>query len=480
MLLLFGTAALGIAGLPTTSRSQNPDEGAPAITAEQWIASQINDGKPVDLKEHFPKEAERSIGAPFIKQLLTGTYPGVKVPRYGVRISNARIVGPLSLINDEILYETSFIDCIFENEVALTGANVKGSLNFDRTTFNSLVDFSFLVSSRQLSLAGAVFKGPGRFYRINLAGNLMADGAQFYETEEGVTFEGMKVGGYVFFKNALFRGPARFYRANVSDNFEADDAIFCQSSEPTNFENMKIDAHALFSGTIFESSVRFNSTSVGRTFETGDNKRGAEFNEAVDFSNVSADAVGFPNTFFSGPSALTGMKYQRMSSGVPENLLIMLNRSNYDSGAYAQLEQYCRSIGDLDKADEIYMDKRRRERGQLSVGSKLGNLMLDSLVGYGRRPWRTLLWSTSIVLGAALFVFRKSDMQAKNPNDESAHYSRFLYSLDLLLPIVDLQSASIWRPKPESRLARRYLPIHVILGWILATILAGALTGLLK
>jgi hypothetical protein len=480
MLLLFGTAALGIAGLPTTSRSQNPDKPAPALTAEQWIVSQVNDGKPADLKEHFPEEAKRSIGAPFIKQLLTGAYPGVKVPRYGVRISNARIVGPLSLINDEILYETSFNNCIFENEVDLNGANFKGNLNLDGTSFNSLADFRGGVFARWLSLNKVVFNGPARFYGINVPGSIEANGTQFNETQEGVSFEGMKVGGYVFLRHATFKGPARFYRAIVANNLEADDAVFSKSANPTNFENMRVDGHAFFRRTTFAGPVTFNSTTIGGTFETGYDQGNAHFGEAANFSNMSADAVGFFKTIFAGPIVVRGMKYQRMSTSTPLDLLTLLNRSYYDSGSYTQLEQYCRDTGDLDMADEIYMDKRRRERDQLSVGSKLGNLMLDWLVGYGRRPWRTLLWSTSIVLGAALFVFRKSDMQARNPNDESGHYSRFLYSLDLLLPIVDLQSASIWRPKPECRLARRYLPIHVILGWILATILAGTLTGLLK
>ena len=83
----------------------------------------------------------------------------------------------------------------------------------------------------------ADFNGPASFYRINITGNLAADGAHFNDEKEGVTFEGMKVGGYVFIRfNALFKGPARFYGANVKDNFEADDAIFNATSKPTDFE----------------------------------------------------------------------------------------------------------------------------------------------------------------------------------------------------------------------------------------------------
>jgi hypothetical protein len=330
----------------------------------------------------------------------------------------------------------------------------------------------------------AVFNGWANFYRINIGSNLAADDkAHFNDTREGVSFEGMTVGGYAFFRHAVFKGPARFYGANVGDNFEADDAEFSATSTPINFENMQIDANALFRRTTFNAPVRFHNMKVGGSFETGDNDpeaRLTRFNRGADFTNVTADAVGFPRTNFDGQIVLRGMKYQRMSSGVPDNLLWMLNRAAYDSSSYAQLEQYCRQIGDLDKADEVYIQKRRRERSQLSIGPKVGNLMLDWLVGYGRRPWRTLLWTAIVVVAAACFIFRKNKMQARKLEDESKQYSAFLYSLDLLLPIVDLQSANTWTPKPEAHLARRYLPVHVIAGWILATILAATLTGILK
>ena len=459
--------------------SQESNEETSA--AEQWILTQVNNAEYADLMKHFPNEADRVIDSTFVKKLLTGRYsPRVTVQPYGVHISNARIVGILNLVNHEFPYDVSFRNCLFEKEVYLNGAHFKGSsLDLQGTTFKSPTEFTYLKTGKGLSLENAVFDAPAVFYGADIAGNLSANNTHFNDTKL-LSFERVKIGGYFFLNGAHFNGEARFYRASVTDNLEAARAEFCESAQLTNFQNMRIEGHVFLRRAFFAGPVSFNSTTVGGVFEAGNNEGGATFMHEAVFSNMTADAIGFQSADFFGPIVLREMKYNRMSTSTPQDILSILNHSAYESGGYAQLEQYCRHIGDLDQADEVYMDKRRRERGQLSFGSSLGNLMLDWLVGYGRRPWRTLLWSAAIVLGAGLFIFRKSDMQAKDPKNHSGHYSRFLYSLDLLLPIVDLQSASNWTPKPESRLPRRYLPIHVILGWILATILAGTLTGLLK
>jgi hypothetical protein len=448
--------------------------------AENWILTQVGLGEAADLNSHFPNEADRVITGVFIGRMLLAGTTGVEVQAYGIHIYNARVVGPFSVVNREILYEVSLSNCVFEDEVYLRGASFGKGLNLDGSIFNKLVDFRFLATGSSLSVNRSVFNGSADFYRMRISNNLEADSTQFNETRKGADLEGVTTGGYLILDHAIFNGPARFYRVNVEDNLQADDARFKKSDKPIIFQNMRIGGHALFRRSVFEGPVSFSSTAVGGTFETGTTEAGAHFKEKADFSNLTADSVGFHKTEFSGSLLVGGMEYRRISTGFPDDLLIMLSRSDYNSSAYTELEQYCNRIGNLEKADEVYIQRRRRERSNLSLAPKFGNLLLDCLVGYGRRPWRTLIWTVLIVSGAAALVFKQGDMEPKDKKDESRRYSSFLYSLDLLLPIVDLQTASVWRPKAESKFARRYLPIHVIAGWILGTILAGALTGVLK
>ena len=61
-------------------------------------------------------------------------------------------------------------------------------------------------------------------------------------------------------------------------------------------------------------------------------------------------------------------------------------------------------------------------------------------------------------------------------------FSPFIYSLDVMLPIVDFAQESHWRPKNTdgANWARHYNRAHLALGWLLSTIGIAGLTGLLK
>ncbi|MBZ0325221.1 MAG: hypothetical protein K8F57_03405, partial [Alphaproteobacteria bacterium] len=58
-----------------------------------------------------------------------------------------------------------------------------------------------------------------------------------------------------------------------------------------------------------------------------------------------------------------------------------------------------------------------------------------------------------------------------------------IYSLDVLLPIVDLHQESYWLPsvnKPYGALARWYMWLHIAVGWIFTTLAVAGFTGLVK
>src|SRR5437667_1833356 len=54
--------------------------------AEQWVVAQATAGEIADLSKKFPKEKDRKLSAHFLENLLTGTLPGLKLHRHGVRI----------------------------------------------------------------------------------------------------------------------------------------------------------------------------------------------------------------------------------------------------------------------------------------------------------------------------------------------------------------------------------------------------------
>jgi hypothetical protein len=59
----------------------------------------------------------------------------------------------------------------------------------------------------------------------------------------------------------------------------------------------------------------------------------------------------------------------------------------------------------------------------------------------------------------------------------------FLYSLDALLPIVDLHQEGSWQPTAESYLGLEsliYLQLHIVIGWVLSTLFLAGVVGIVR
>lgn len=156
-----------------------------------------------------------------------------------------------------------------------------------------------------------------------------------------------------------------------------------------------------------------------------------------------------------------------------------------------------------------------RRTGSRSAVSRvvacIANVVLRYGVGYGYRPRRAIYCSLVPIIGGALIfanAYRDGLMIPNNasadqmrawmacarlesaemcPNtDRKECQSRALptypsfnpvwYSLDTFVPIVSLRQKDYWIPGPRCRLARHYLSLHIILGWLMVTLgLSGVL-----
>ena len=74
-------------------------------------------------------------------------------------------------------------------------------------------------------------------------------------------------------------------------------------------------------------------------------------------------------------------------------------------------------------------------------------------------------------------------METQSVNDAAKYKGRYhpvWYSLATFLPIVSLPDASIWEPRQDRKLARFYLRLHIIFGYLLIPIGLAAWTGIIK
>lgn len=98
-------------------------------------------------------------------------------------------------------------------------------------------------------------------------------------------------------------------------------------------------------------------------------------------------------------------------------------------------------------------------------------LLQDWTVGYGYRPLRAALWLLLLLIpGTCAFAFDHPSAvkQAKAPP-----FNPFLYTLDLLLPVVGFGQQQAFNPQGWQQWLAAGL---IAAGWILATTVAAGLT----
>ena len=310
----------------------------------------------------------------------------------------------------------------------------------------------------------AVFEGPVNFDTADIAGNCEANGAKFQNQEQEASFNAIKVGNSAFFRKAIFEGPVNFVTADIAGNFEADEAKFQNQEKEADFHGMKVRGRAFFSNAVFEGPVNFSD---------------------ADFAWLDLSSPFWPKV--AAQFHMGGMSYKYICAvpgrNEPEShkaLLKLANQSTYTADVYSNLEEFFLRQGYRGDADRAFIAGKRRERKENLHGvSWVGSWLLDWLVGYGRRPWQAgIPCAVLVALGCVLFSPKK--MEPQKLEDASRVYSRFWYSLNLFLPVVDLQAGKVWKPKADQTFLRNYMRVHIMLGWILVSLVLAALTGLIK
>jgi hypothetical protein len=181
--------------------------------------------------------------------------------------------------------------------------------------------------------------------------------------------------------------------------------------------------------------------------------------------------------------------------------LRMAERGVYSPGPYDQLAAMLRSVGNEEHADTVLIEKQRRRYAALASGFRVLGLpvvcwswLQRSMVGYGYRPSRALGWlALLLVIGTLWFGLYPThcDVIAGTDPASFAHFrfcpltnqddhlvwNPFLYTLDLLIPIVDFGNKNRWAVAGVSQWFAAGLTAA---GWLLATTVAAGVTRMLR
>ncbi|WP_262391242.1 hypothetical protein, partial [Nocardiopsis sp. CNR-923] len=175
--------------------------------------------------------------------------------------------------------------------------------------------------------------------------------------------------------------------------------------------------------------------------------------------HVIMPGAGPPRTAFemSSKSAeinIVGFSYQDIQSDSPiKERLSWLKRANpsFNPHPYAQLSRWCLERGDDAEHRIVEMEAIRRFYGSGGPLFRVWGFLQDKAIGFGFKPHRAIaLFSLIWISGSAWFAFIARGCSGTSYQvcpvkaDEHPAWDPMLYSLDVLIPLLDLGHGVSW------------------------------------
>lgn len=344
-------------------------------------------------------------------------------------------------------------------------------------------------------------------------------------------------------------------RLSVAGNFFMRKKFHCSGS--INLTNAKIGGNLVLSDGVFESeggiSLSFESAVVDGVFAVKNLNKPI----GIDVTHAKVGVLDDDLNVWAVGSILDGFCYSAFGRGAPTSGELRLrwinsqekrclNEIDFRPQPWRQLQRVLRELGHIEDAKFIgikYEDKLRKigRVGEspkdtpleiawlMRVITRGAHWIFGQLAGYGYRPVRLVIWMLGVWLfcGAAYWWLALPPRSAVSPSDplifqnisyqkcrpdyldeegkagnwylcsdlrgEYATFSPFAYSLDLLLPVVDLGQEKSWdafipetKAAPDDELFRNWHWGHgvrlitwfeTLFGWISSLLLVAIISG---
>ncbi|CAL9556009.1 hypothetical protein SUDANB95_04498 [Actinosynnema sp. ALI-1.44] len=358
-----------------------------------------------------------------------------------------------------------------EGRVLMGGAEIGGNLwceggRIDNTAGVAL-DATGLVVRRDVRLGDpraatdgvrARFNatGPVVFSDASVGGSLDCTGGWFTDRDEALVADRVRIGNSGTFDGMCAEGPVRIRFAKFEGNLSFVDSAICDQERALTLRGSEVRGRLrlkLPADPIGGIDLRF--LSVGQLDDRGS---------------------GWPERLW-----LNEFTYKALydHSNVDARIACLGRNHEFAPQTYAQLARVYESAGKYDDAKHVLIAGqdagRKAGRGVRRAIARALGFVLKWTVGYGYRPLWVLYWVAALtVVGAIASAVAHPDgfRQAKSGLDVG--FEPVLYTLDLLLPVVNLRQRELWVPVGWVLWGSS---AFTALGWVLAICLV---TGLGK
>ncbi|HRK24687.1 MAG TPA: hypothetical protein PLQ11_07010, partial [Beijerinckiaceae bacterium] len=406
--------------------------------------------------------------------------------------------------------------------VRLLGARIGGDLACDGGRF--LRKGEDALNCDGMSVTGALFlreveaSGEVRLLGARIGGNLVCDGGRFLKKgEDALSCDRMNVAGDLFLRKVEASGAVRLLGARIGGNLSCNGGRFLnEDGRALTGDKMSV------TGTLF---LREGTTIAG-TLDLAS----AEVGGLVD------DPACWPSE---GKLILDGFRYARFGGATPAtdrrgDWLMRQRRDHLGSSfrpqPWKQAIRVLREMGhDTEaRALAIRFEQQRRKAGVFRGMAGVLHDLYGAMAGYGHRPMLLMRWMAAVWLTCALFYQNASDFGVMAPTNplvfdnpaytdcrpragsltnwtnsgtcngpnEYTTFQPLLYSLDLILPLVDLQQDKDWAPMvtrartsdpkgetedfPLGHFIRVVMWFEILFGWVASLMFVAILSGLIK
>jgi hypothetical protein len=198
----------------------------------------------------------------------------------------------------------------------------------------------------------------------------------------------------------------------------------------------------------------------------------------VDLRHATAEVLDDHPASWPRAVRLDGFTYTTLArpAFVSERLrLLASDPDGYHPQPYEQLAAVYRATGNDADARTILLAGQRARRKIISTPQRAWGLIQDWTVGYGYRPQRAALWLGALLLTGTI-AFGLRHPAPLNP-DEAPEFNPFLYTLDLLTPLIGFGQKDAFNPRGWQQWLAAAL---IAAGWTLATTIATGITRALS
>jgi hypothetical protein len=334
-----------------------------------------------------------------------------------------------------------------------------------------------------VSLVGTEIAG-----RLNLGGARLDDGpdgtalAADGLSAHTLLMDDLRANGSVVVRTARIAGRISLVRASLSaadtalrlSRTEVGADVFCRGmtvSGRVKLTGARIERHLSLDGCRL---VNARGTAVdGQALRAGELTLQGTVEGAVELQHARIGVLRDDPDGWPSPLSLDGLTYEALEPRLPAaRRLEWLSRDpdGRPPQPYEQLADLYARIGQPVEARRVLYARELHQRDAKTTIGRVWSTLQDVTVGYGYRPWRAMLW-LALLLAVGSLLYGLAPPQPLKAG-EAPHFNPVVYTLDLLLPIVDLGQQGAFNP---AGMEQWFSYLLVSGGWILATTIAAGI-----